>query len=692
MGRLDAVLKLIKRHYGEKMMHFCRDNFPTVLECPDKFYKALTNTFYPSKFIYDELMDQYNANRFIEIINDEINKKDEVKEEKEVIKTPEELLDEAGYILYECHTEKDIQSFRHYYKRRNGKQIREYVEGEEPTPYDGEELCTFNGDRLDKCHVFFAVKKNVEEIKREDFYGKEDRQDEYGTSVLSIQFTKKSNILSIKNRYNHTVANPDATFSNDLDNIIPGLTQAFAKKYGYISDNRRRGRDLPGFVIDKDGKYYKYNFETDGVYYCPNNIIVDTLQDYEVKHFDKSRYILFENFIIDLKDKELKIYYSIYEPDPFIKGFKYSRGTTKKLDSVKVETINKYKDKKITIDGDIEIIINSKGRIKHYKNSHIEEIGDHFLKHATEIESIDLPNVKTIKFAFLSSGSVISKVNLPNVERIGDSFLYSNRLLEELDLPKCTNIGNRFLYSNMKLKRISIPECLEVGGEFLRENKVLKEIEAPKLREINYDFLYSNTELKEIDLPEARKLGGSFIHKNEKLKKINLPKCLMIHGNFLLRNNALEEIDLPQVEKILDGFLRLNTTLKRISLPNCKDISDNFLENNTSLKEIDLPEVKEIGEYFLEKNVILERITLPKCRIIECGFLADNENLREIDLSSVEEIEYYETSKYNYADEDFKILPKNGKLIIKARYGKEYIRDYEEKEKPKVKKKRKEEN
>ena len=54
---------------------------------------------------------------------------------------PDELFAEAGYILFpECQTEDDIQAFRKYYT-------------------DYEELCTFYGNRLDTCRVWFAVKK-----------------------------------------------------------------------------------------------------------------------------------------------------------------------------------------------------------------------------------------------------------------------------------------------------------------------------------------------------------------------------------------------------------------------------------------------------------------------------------------------------------------------------------------------------
>ena len=69
-----------------------------------------------------------------------------IQEDLPVTKTPTELLSEAGYDLYECKTEEEIQSFKKYYAR-------------------GEELCTFDGGRLNKCRVFFAVKKR-EQKKR----------------------------------------------------------------------------------------------------------------------------------------------------------------------------------------------------------------------------------------------------------------------------------------------------------------------------------------------------------------------------------------------------------------------------------------------------------------------------------------------------------------------------------------------
>ena len=203
-------LNRIKKLYGERFMHLCRSLFPTLLEQEGLLTEVLKYSFATnSRTLYDDIVNNDLEEEFKNYIYSKI---DVEKEMPEIIgeKTPYQLLDENGYNLYECNSEEEIQSFKKYYK-------------------SGEELCTFRGNRLNRCVVFFAVKKDVEEIKREDFNNPK-REDEYGTSVMSIQFTKSQNsTVSIKNRYNHTVNNPDATYGNDLDKIAPGLTQSFDK-------------------------------------------------------------------------------------------------------------------------------------------------------------------------------------------------------------------------------------------------------------------------------------------------------------------------------------------------------------------------------------------------------------------------------------------------------------------------------
>ena len=279
---MNSDLKLIKKKYGERMGHLCRKLFPTILEQEGLLPKLLLDHFEANHFLYEDIVENDLVISFKNYIYSLVEV--EIKKKIKVDKNPKELLSEAGYDLYECHSEEDIQKFKTYYA-------------------ENEELCTFNGGRLDDCYVFFAVKNNVDQIKREDF-DYPQRQDEYGTSVISIQFEKdETHTLSIKNRYNHRVQNSDATFSNNLDNIISGLTDSFGKYYGLEQRNQNRYNfEIPGYVRANDGKYYSYNMEIDNVYYCPNNIVI---KNFEVFRYSKDNCLLFDNFLLNLKTKEI---------------------------------------------------------------------------------------------------------------------------------------------------------------------------------------------------------------------------------------------------------------------------------------------------------------------------------------------------------------------------------------------------
>ena len=236
---INSDLKYIKKHYGEKFAHLCRDLFPTILETEGLLKDIIAKHFAPSRNLYYDIVENFLQDEFKSYIYSFVDVEQDSPQSIDF--SPEELMRKAGYILYpECQTEEDIQKFRKYYA-------------------SGEELCTFGGQRLKSCRVWFAVKENVDEIKRENF-PHPTRQDEYGTSVISIQFSRTgNNYLSIKNRYNHMVNNPDATFSNDLDNIIPGLSQAFAQHYGLTINGGNINIDASGDGIDVNGNAYIYS-------------------------------------------------------------------------------------------------------------------------------------------------------------------------------------------------------------------------------------------------------------------------------------------------------------------------------------------------------------------------------------------------------------------------------------------------
>ena len=425
---MNEDLKIIKKKYGEGMMHLCRDLFPTLLEKRGLLPQILLNNFHESHYLCQDIINnhlEYDFKNFIysfvDVENNYILRSN---------KTPEELLREAGYKLYECKNKEDINKFRKYYA-------------------PGEELCSFWLNRLESSFVFFAVKENVDDIKREDFKNPK-RQDLYGTSVISIQFTKDdAHTLSIKNRYNHSVNDPDATFSNNLDNIIPGLTDSFAKYYGLEQRIFNKKLDIPGYVKATDGKYYKYNFEFNNIYYCPDNIIVD---NFEVKEYAHEKYVIMDYFVLDLVNKKISVY------DDFLRD---SLADTIK-DIVKISIINEGENKRIIIiteNGEIQIIINKYNQIIGLINNIVKVIGDNFLRHNKTLEQIDLANA----------------------EAIGDNFLYSNNSMLTIYLPKVKVIGNNFMNYTTVLKSADFPELESVGGGFLMMDTNLEELNAPRL-------------------------------------------------------------------------------------------------------------------------------------------------------------------------------------------------------------------
>lgn len=684
MGRVDVNLIVrtqnnveqrddynwIKKHFGEKFAKKCRtgEMFARIMEHKGALSHILEEHFQPSKNLHDDLTKYGAWENFKNYIYNFFDVEAEHRQKNDVeTKTAKELMEEAGYILYpECQTEADIQFFRHLYYRPDGETPT--YNGGVPVRISGEELCTFNGGRLKSCRVWFAVKKNVDEIKRENFKNP-TRQDEYGTSVISIQFTKsESSILSIKNRYNHTVNNPDNTFNSDLDNIIPGLSDAFERDYGAKNANEvRTGFELPGYVKVGD-KFYKYNYEINNIYYCENNVIID---HFEVKQLP-THLILADYFIFDPKEKTIKLY-----DKNIIDSFPDSIGEIEQIDFNKKEGIISIKVKN---GEDVIITLNSSMGIKALKNNNVQELsGNGFLGYNNVLQQMNLPKLRTMGHSCLYHNKTLQDVNLPMLEECGDSFLHSNKSLQKLNLPKLRKCGNYFiscneilqeinlpmlekcgevflntnislqelnlpmlekcddyfLNTNRSLQKLNLPKLIRCGDSFLSHNQALQKINLPMLEECGQFFLYHNETLQELNLPRLRTVGNSFLYYNKSLQKLNLPKLRKCGSEFLSSNEVLQELNLPMLEECEFSFLQHNGTLQELNLPMLRICGDNFLYCNKTLQDVNLPMLESCGFYFLYSNKELQKITLPKLK--KCGFffLYHNEMLQEINLSKL---------------------------------------------------------
>ncbi len=454
-------LKVIKKLYGEKMAKFCKENFPTILEYDGYLTNILVSSFNPNHTLFTDLEENCILKLFKKFVISKFTRK---REKVITDKTPEELLNEVGYILYECHSEEEIQRFKKYYA-------------------DGEKICTFNGGRLNKCRVFFAVKKNATEIERCEYPAREDN---YGTSVISIQFDKDgTNTLSIKNRYNDTVENADATFANDLDNIIPGLTYSFEKYYGIIQTCPQFAFSIPNYVKARDGRYYKYNYRIGNVYYCPNNTIIDNL---EVKKYEKEKYLIFDYFFLDLRCKELKFYDKNIE-DSFVE-------TIGKIEKVEILNSEDKCEKTVYLtpqNGNvIEIHLDKENRMLNLVNDNLKEIPKYYLFYNIFLQSITLRDSEKIGLSFLFNNKSLEYLEAPVLKSVEDNFLAQNKELLEIYLPLLEKSGFNFLAFNQRIQKLYAPNLRNIGGNFLARSKGLKELIVPNREEIIKKYFKNN--------------------------------------------------------------------------------------------------------------------------------------------------------------------------------------------------------
>ena len=314
---------------------------------------------------------------------------------------PIKLLDKAGYDAYVADTLEKQNAIQKYYA-------------------PGEEICTFRDpERFKRYYIINAVRKDVDKIKRGN---PPQRDDEYGTSVISIQVLKTGGFISIKNRYNHTVQNCDSTFNSNPDNIIMGLSDAIRHHFGADFSSQRV--DLgPGYTLvgNQICKYYR---EINNVYISEDFYVKDG-QIYEI---DKNTQIALGNgLIFDLKHESGMSRFrnvtgsNVFNIDYLIKDRP-------------VRILKNDDGSKALYAGDEHILSFKDGKIC-YINP--KDLYDFSLPYATLKGDLDFSKVVNslfLKDSDLSGGTSL-KLPIDTVVRFNDSEYYTNMDLEGVIFP-----------------------------------------------------------------------------------------------------------------------------------------------------------------------------------------------------------------------------------------------------------------
>ena len=259
---LKTIYEQIKKQNGERFARAIREYDSGIFEVPD-IVGIVKYAGCDAKPVL-EFLSSLKKREYEDVVTTE---------------SPFELLKKAGYNAFYADTLEKQMSIEKYFALT-------------------ERLCTFRDiGRFQKYHIIHCVKEGAEKLNRSDFNNPE-RQDEYGTSVISIQIIKEGSFIKITNRYNHVVQNQDNTFDSNPDNIIKGLSRSLERYFstkiipmGKVS--------LPAGFIFAGNRLFKYFKEKENTFIGESGYVRDGV----VYPINKDNEIIIDNFILKLKTK-----------------------------------------------------------------------------------------------------------------------------------------------------------------------------------------------------------------------------------------------------------------------------------------------------------------------------------------------------------------------------------------------------
>ena len=448
-------------------------------------------------------------------------------EETGVYQDPITLLDAAGYDAYYVTNLEEQNAIQKYYA-------------------PAEKLCTFRDPtRFQRYHIINAVKKNVDQIRRKDFRGKEQREDEYGTSVISIQILKTGGFISIKNRYNHTVENPDNTFFSNPDRIIPGL--AGSLKHHFNTDFSAQEARLPGGYTMVNNQIIHYNYEQDNIYFGSDFYV----KDGQIHHL-KDHEIMLDTFIFDMRTKELT-----YPGSP--PGQKPSSEEDLELKKVLLQEIG---DHKVIFKKDKEghhLFIRKKGEKDPAKDVEILTVKD------GTITALNLPTTTEIGINFLSKTNLRS-FNAPMLTSLDGGGLYSAHYLEKINVPALKTMGKYCFRLAHRLESFDAPALTTIGEGCFHYAPKLKQINTPSLTALSTDCFMHLPALESVTFPNVTQIDNYCLGEAENLKTLILPKLTTVDGFTFCEESRLNTFYAPLLEKKPDGFCEFMNPIKRMIL------------------------------------------------------------------------------------------------------------------------------
>lgn len=460
-------------------------------------------------------------------------------------KTPLELLSDAGYDAFVVKTEEQKNSIKKYYRL-------------------GEAICTLRDPhRHEKYYMIHAIKRGADKIKPSK---NPERDDEYGTSVISIQIAKAGGFISIKNRYNHTVNDPDNTFNSNPDNIIPGLSESL-KKFFYVDFNTTRTYMPAHFRMVHD-QLVRYDYELNDIYFGHNYYFHGST----ITEINPDNQILFDYGFVLTVSKGKNTVQSITG-----EHLDFCNALNDFLHDKKIRiTVGADKQTKTILVNDERFMDITNGKITFINAPNFETIL--ISRNGNLSGDLDFSGVKHLFLGDANCSGITSVKLNPNADTIMDG--PGLKLSGDLDFSgvKCLDLEHADLSGVDKIKFNPNADTISIRS---RDIKLSGDLDFSGVKDLN---------LSSCDFSDVKS-----IKLNPNASYINLGKNLKLSGD--LDFSGVKHLYLPDCDFSDVKSMKLNPNASAIRLVNAKNLSGSLDFGDTpeiDLRGVDFSKITDI--------------------------------------------------------------------------------------------------
>ena len=467
----------------------------------------------------------------------------------------------------------------------------------------GEELCSFaDPDRCDEYYIITAVKKNVKDIRREDFRGKEERNDDYGTSVITIQILRTGGVIKITNRYNHTVLYPDNTYNSNPDNIILGLS-GLLRKYFNVEFSANKEPLPEGFILIGN-QIVQYHTELNNIYYGDQAYV----QNGVIHKVDRrGGDALFDGFLFDGKTKTLRKIDNTTK-DSFAEDFNRDYGGDRAL------TVDKNGN--LTLDGEI-LIGTEQSRIKtinlsklttmsnkclsnapaltNFEAQNLTTMGSECIKYAPALTNFEAQNLTTMRCECFYQASTLTHFKAPNLTTMGSECFRNAPVITQFDTQNLTTMGNNCLYDASALTHFKAHNLTSMGKYCFWRTPVLTHFNTPILTTMGDQCFEKAPALTHFEAPNLTSMDSQCLSHVPAMTNFEAENLTKIGICCFFKASALTNFKALNLTTMGNGCFFEASILSHFEAPNLTTMGDQCFENAPALPHFEAHSLTKMG-------------------------------------------------------------------------------------------------